>query len=254
MKREDRRQAIINLLIENHAVDLDHLAERFAVSKMTIHRDLDALEHAGVLRKMRGGATIDTGTQFESDFRFRETQDNAAKLQMARTALELIEPGMTVMINDGSTAAVLGNLLREKRPLTIITNNAVIIDNLKGENSINLIALGGVYSPKFNAYFGLLTEEALSRLSADIAFISAPAVNGRLVYHMDESVVRTKRAMTSSSVRSCLLINHRRFGRPALHVMADLADFDAIITDKSPAEEFVAPLEQAGIKLTIAEE
>lgn len=253
MKRDDRRQAIINLLIENQAVDLDDLAQRFAVSKMTIHRDLDSLEESGVLRKVRGGATIDAGTQFESDFRFRERQDNEAKLRMARAALELIEPGMTVMINDGSMAAVLGSLLLEKRPLTVITNNAVIIDNLKGENGVNLIALGGVYSAKFNAFFGLLTEEALSHLSADIAFISTPAVNGRLVYHMDESVVRTKRAMTASAARTCLLVNHHRFGRPALHVMADLADFDAIITDSSPDRQVLDDLEQAGIRLTIAE-
>ncbi len=102
----------------------------------------------------------------------------------------------------------------------------------------NLIALGGTYSAKFNAFFGILTEEALARLSADIAFVSSPAVNGQLVYHMDENVVRTKRAMTNAAARSCLLVNHQRFGRPALHVMADLTDFDAIITDASPARRF----------------
>ncbi|MBC2885264.1 DeoR/GlpR transcriptional regulator [Ochrobactrum sp. CM-21-5] len=254
MKRDDRRQAIINLLIENQAVDLDDLAERFAVSKMTIHRDLDKLEQTGVLRKVRGGATIDAGTQFESDFRFREQQDSEAKQKMARAALELVEPGMTVMINDGSMAAVLGGLLLEKRPLTVITNNAVIIDILKSESGINLIALGGVFSAKFNAFFGILTEEALSHLSADIAFVSSPAVSGRRVYHMDENVVRTKRAMTSSAARTCLLVNHQRFGRPALHVMADLGDFDAIITDSSPGTSVLAELEQAGIKLTIADD
>lgn len=254
MKRDDRRQAIINLLIENQAVDLDDLADRFAVSKMTIHRDLDSLEHTGVLRKVRGGATIDTGTQFESDFRFRERQDGEAKQKMARAALKLVEPGMTVMINDGSMAAVLGGMLLEKRPLTVITNNAVIIDELKGENGINLIALGGTYSAKFNAFFGILTEGALSHLSADIAFISSPAVNGKLVYHMDENVVRTKRAMTASAARTCLLVNHQRFGRPALHVMADLSDFDAIITDASPDATVLADLEQAGIALTIADD
>ncbi|ENS79891.1 DeoR/GlpR family DNA-binding transcription regulator [Brucella melitensis] len=252
MKRDDRRQAIINLLIENQAVDLDDLAGRFAVSKMTIHRDLDSLEQSGVLRKVRGGATIGAGTQFESNFRFRERQDGEAKLKMARAALELVEPGMTVMVNDGSMAALLGGMLREKRPLTVITNNAVIIDELKGENGINLIALGGTYSAKFNAFFGILTEEALARLSADIAFVSSPAVNGQLVYHMDENVVRTKRAMTNAAARSCLLVNHQRFGRPALHVMADLTDFDAIITDASPGTAVLNGLKQAGIKLTIA--
>lgn len=54
MKREERRQAIMDLLVEHREVDLDDLAERFAVSKMTIHRDLDELEQAGVLRKVRG--------------------------------------------------------------------------------------------------------------------------------------------------------------------------------------------------------
>jgi len=149
-------------------------------------------------------------------------------------------------------AAVLGGMLLEKRPLTVITNNAVIVDELKGENGINLIALGGTYSAKFNAFFGILTEEALSHLSADIAFVSSPAVNGQLVYHMDEKVVRTKRAMTASAARTCLLVNHQRFGRPALHVMANLSDFDAIITDSSPGAAILDELEQAGIRLTIA--
>ncbi|TMV51136.1 DeoR/GlpR transcriptional regulator, partial [Thioclava sp. BHET1] len=89
MKRDERRQAILDLLVESRAVGLDDLAERFTVSKMTIHRDLDDLEQAGLLRKVRGGATIEAGTQFESDFRLRARQDSAAKERMARAALEL---------------------------------------------------------------------------------------------------------------------------------------------------------------------
>lgn len=252
MKREERHQAILDLLIEQRAVDLDDLADRFGVSKMTIHRDLDELETDGVLRKVRGGATIEASTQFESDFRIRERQDLDAKLRMAEAALELIEPGMTVMVNDGSMAAELGALLVRKRPLTVITNNAAVIDCLKGEAGITLIALGGVYSAKFNAFFGILTEEILSRLRADIAFISSPAVQGLRAYHMDDSVVRTKRAMIAAASRTCLLINHARFGQTALHVLADLTDFDSIITDATPAPEDVAALERANIAVTIA--
>ena len=252
MKREERQQLIVNLLVEGKTVEVDDLAERFSVSKMTIHRDLDDLEQAGVLRKVRGGATIDAGTQFESDFRIRERQGGEAKVAMAQEALALVEPGMTVMVNDGSMAAVLGEMLLCKRPLTVITNNAAIMERLKGENGITLIALGGIYSAKFNAYLGVVTEEALSRLRADIAFISTPAVSGRLAYHMDDNVVRAKRAMISSSARSCLLVNHQRIGHTALHVMADLADFDTIITDSAPTGAVLNEFDRAGIKLTIA--
>lgn len=242
----------MDLLVDARAVDLDHLAERFAVSRMTIHRDLDDLEQAGLLRKVRGGATIEAGTQFESDFRIRARQDAGAKASMAQAALDLVEPGMTVLVNDGSMAALLGAALVDKRPLTIITNNAAVIDVLRTETGITLIALGGVFNVRFNAFFGMVTEHALSRLRADIAFISTPAVAGLQAFHMDDAVVRTKRAMMTAAARSCLLVNHARFGRSALHVLADLSEFDAIITDAPPAPEDRAATDRAGIVLTIA--
>lgn len=252
MKREERRQAIIDILVESRAVDLDDLAMRFAVSKMTVHRDLDELEQAGVLRKVRGGATIDAGTQFESDFRFRELQEADVKRAIADAAAELVEPGMTVMINDGSMAAVLGDVLSRRKHVTVITNNAAILERAKGESGVTLIGLGGLYSPKFNAYIGIVTEQALSRLRADIAFISAPAVSGRLAYHMDEAVVRTKRAMMASCGQSCLLINNRRFGHTALHVLADLNEFGTVISDKPLPHETSAEIRDGETLIKIA--
>jgi DeoR/GlpR family transcriptional regulator of sugar metabolism len=254
MKRDERRQAIMDILVEDRAVDLDDLADRFAVSKMTIHRDLDDLEQAGLLRKVRGGATVEAGTQFESDFRIRELQDGSAKSRMAEAALTLVEPGMTVMINDGSMASLLGARLAGRAPLTVITNNAAVLEHLKDAPRITLIALGGVYSAKFNGYFGLLTEQALAQLRADIAFISTPAVAGLQAFHMDEPVVRAKRAMMAAAERRVLLVNHLRFGRSALHVLANLSDFDAIITDAPPEPEERAMFDRAGLALTIAKD
>jgi len=254
LKRDERRQAIMDLLVEARAVDLDDLAERFAVSKMTIHRDLDDLDQAGLLRKVRGGATIDAGTQFESDFRIRETQDAEAKARMARAALDLVDPGMTVMVNDGSMAALLGGSLTEKAPLTVITNNAAVIDRLKEAPRVTLMALGGVFSAKFNGFFGMVTEDSLSRLRADIAFISAPAVSGLQAFHQDDNAVRAKRAMMAVADRKVLLVNHQRFGRSALQSLARLTDFHTIITDAPPAPEARAHLDRAGIALIIAKD
>ncbi|RYH11602.1 DeoR/GlpR family DNA-binding transcription regulator [Tropicimonas sp. IMCC6043] len=252
MKREVRRQEIMDMLVQEGSVGLETLATHFGVSRMTIHRDLDDLEQAGVLRKVRGGATIETGTQFESDFRFRERQGGAAKQLMARAALNLVEPGATVIVNDGSMAAVLGGMLVERRPLTVITNNFAVIEALQSERGIGLIALGGSYSAKYNGFFGLLTEESLSRLRADVAFISSPAVSGLVSFHMDDAVVRAKRAMMRAASRRYLLVGHQRFGHSALHVMAELGEFDAILTDADPGGSCLGELREAGIELNIA--
>lgn len=254
MKLENRRQEIVDLLMETGSVALDDLAQRFGVSKMTIHRDLDELESAGMLRKVRGGASIETSLQFESDYRYRERRDTDEKRGIARAAAELIEPGMTVLVNDGTTAGFLAELLPDKRPLTVITNNMAAIGTLWNASGINLLALGGAYSRKFNGFFGLVTEESLMRLRADVAFISAPAVSGAACFHMDHDVVRTKRLMIACGTRAYLLVDHQKFGRTALHHLADLSDFDAVITGASLAQDISAPLVDAGIRLISAQQ
>jgi DeoR/GlpR family transcriptional regulator of sugar metabolism len=254
MKRDERRKAIMDLLVTVRAATLDDLADRFAVSRMTIHRDLDDLEQAGVLRKVRGAATIEAGTRFESDFRVRAMQDTGPKARMAQAALALGEPAMTLLVNGGSMAALLARGLVEKRPLTVITNNAAIVDHLRDQPGITLKALGGTYSAKYNAFFEGITKHTLSRLRAYIAFISTPAVSGCRAFHMDGEVVRTKRGMMDAVTQSCLLINHTCFGRSALHLLADLREFAAVITDAAPDASEAAILQRAGITLTIAAE
>jgi len=61
-----------------------------------------------------------------------------------------------------------------------------------------------------------------------------------------------KKAMLNASVKSCLLINHTRFDRVALHVLANLDDFDWVITDQAPEPGVQQQLMNAGIQLTIA--
>ena len=54
---------------------------------------------------------------------------------------------MTVIINDGSMAAVLGKRIAARRPVTVMTNNAAVIETLSGEAGVTLIALGGLFAP-----------------------------------------------------------------------------------------------------------
>lgn len=253
MKLEDRRQLILDQLVQAGSVTLDDLSARFGVSKMTIHRDLDDLEAAGLLRKVRGGASIESSTQFEADYRYRAMQNVDAKRAVARAAVGLIEPGMTVLINDGTTAGLMAEMLTQIRPLTVISNNLAVIDALSDVSGLTLIALGGTYSRKFNGFFGLLTEQSLSQLKVDIAFLSSPAISGLHCYHMDEAVTRCKRAMIEAGARCVLLADGKKFGRTALHHLAPLTLFQTIVT-VDLAENLAAPLREAGIEILNAKD
>lgn len=237
--------------MEVGAVGVDDLAQRFGVSRMTVHRDLDDLQQSGLLRKVRGGASIQSNSKFESDYRYRERQAAPEKRRIAAAAAERIEPGQTVVIDDGSTAALVAEFLPERRPLTVITNNLVVITRLAGQTGIDLISLGGHYSKKFHGFFGLVAEEALRGLRADVAFLSTSAIKGAMAYHQDQEVVHCKRLMIAAAERRFLLVDHGKFGRTALHFLTELTAFDAVLTgDRLPAG-LAAPLDEAGVRLDV---
>jgi DeoR/GlpR family transcriptional regulator of sugar metabolism len=249
MKPDDRRQGIMDILMDAGSASVEDLAARFTVSKMTIHRDLDDLEQAGLLRKVHGGASIQSSAQFESDFRYREKIAANEKRQLAAHAATLIEPGQIIIIDDGSTAGGLADHLATIRPLTVITNNLSVIVKLTAVSGIEVISLGGQYSRKFNGFFGIVTEETLSSLRADIAFLSSSAIQGTAAYHQDQEVVKTKRQMMRSASRNYLMVDHAKFGKPALHFLTGLNGFDAVITSARIDGAHESALTDAGIAL-----
>lgn len=249
MRPETRKKQIVDLLVEDGTVTLDALAQRFAVSKMTIHRDLDDLEGEGLLRKIRGGATIESSGQFESDYRYRARIAADEKRRIAARAAEFVEPGMSVMVDDGSTSQALAEFLPERRPITVITNNLPLIAALADKGGITLIALGGNYSPKFNGFFGVLAEEALAGLRADLGLLTSSAIDGRTAYHQDQEVLQVKRRMLEAASRSYLMVDRQKFGRTALHKLADLSAYAGVVTAASLDPEIAAALRRDGIGL-----
>lgn len=56
MKVTERRRQLLDWLSQTKALTLGEIVERFAVSKMTAHRDLELLEQRGMLKRIHGGA------------------------------------------------------------------------------------------------------------------------------------------------------------------------------------------------------
>jgi len=55
MKGTERRKEILDWLDQERTLSLAQIVERFKISKMTVHRDLDALEMRSALKRIHGG-------------------------------------------------------------------------------------------------------------------------------------------------------------------------------------------------------
>ncbi len=63
--RQDRLDSILGCLIADETASAQSLAARFDVSLMTMHRDLDELQRRGIVRKFRGGVSVQRTSTYE---------------------------------------------------------------------------------------------------------------------------------------------------------------------------------------------
>jgi DeoR/GlpR family transcriptional regulator of sugar metabolism len=249
---EARRGRIGEIVLASDYVPARDLASRFDVSLMTVHRDLDELERRGLLRKIRGGATPQPSSLFESNVRYRLSTARNEKEALARYALTLIEPGQAIMLDDATTTLALARLLPGIAPLTVITNYLATIQLLHDAPGIRLIALGGEYFPSHDSFLGIVCEDAIASLRADLFFMSTSAVSQGIAYHQEQEIVAVKRAMLRAAAKSVLLIDHSKLGKTALHQLAPLAEFDLIVVDDGVDAAGRRELEEAKIPFAAA--
>ncbi len=248
----ERREQIAAFVLANESVSARYLASRFDVSLMTVHRDLDELERRGVLRKIRGGATPQPSSLFESNVRYRLSTARAEKAALAKFALAMIEPGQAILLDDATTTLALARLLPGIAPLTVITNYLATIQLLHSAPDIRLIVLGGEYFPSHDSFLGIVCEDAIASLRADLFFMSTSAVSNGIAYHQEQEIVAVKRAMLRAAARSILLIDHSKLGKTALHHLAPLTDFDLVVVDDGVDEAGCRALEDGKVPFAVA--
>ncbi|MEU6113641.1 DeoR/GlpR family DNA-binding transcription regulator [Streptomyces sp. NPDC047117] len=245
---KDRRKRIADRVLAEGQVSIEDLVRELGVSQMTVHRDLDTLEHQGWLRKVRGGATAAPNALFESNARWRGSEHVAAKEAICAAALAIAEPGQAVIIDDSSTALPLARSLSGRGAYTVITNSLQVINELADEPDIRVIALGGEYHAAFNAFLGMSTADIARSFRADVAFLSTSAVDNGHCYHQAQENVLVKRALMAAARRKVLLVDHSKFSRQALYELAPLADFDLVISDQDLPQEEQEALQSLGVR------
>ncbi|WP_216213900.1 DeoR/GlpR family DNA-binding transcription regulator [Amycolatopsis aidingensis] len=237
-----RQQRITDYVVNRGSASAAELAELTGVSVMTVHRDLDELARRGLLRKFRGGVSAQPSTVFESNAEYRLGAHVEAKAAIAKQALTQVEPGMSILLDDSTSALALARLLPEVVPLTVATNYLRTIEELKGVEDLRLICIGGDYSSTHDSFLGMPCLEAVERITVDATFVSTSAMNAEMTFHQEPEIVMVKRAMLASAETKVLLMDSSKMPRSALHRLAPVSDYDRLVVDSAVPSPLVEEL------------
>jgi len=243
-----RQRKIIDGLSSSEKTSVKELSEKLGVSAVTVRQDLNYLEEEGFLKRVHGGAVL----QNADDISKRLVVNYEKKLAIARKAASLVGDDETILIESGSTNAILVKELESKNNINIITTNVFIARELKKNDHANIILLGGSYQHESESLVGQLTRLCLDNVNFGKAFIGVDgytAETGFTSTNMMRAEISSLIVKRSREV--FVLTDSSKFGKVHLARLFYPEEITCLITDSGIPQADRADLEQRGVRLYI---
>lgn len=247
MYAEERQEKIFAILKEKRKLSVGEMSERFNVSGATIRTDLRILEDAGMLTRTHGGAILRTRASFEISSDQREEVNLASKEQIGQLAASLVEDGDIIVLDTGTTTLQIAHNIRQRRNITVITNDFMIAKSLEDVDSIQIVLLGGIVKG-YHCTVAINGRSLLDTLNIDKAFMGVNALSlkqGACV--ADIMLAETKRSMVEHANQVIVVCDHTKLGNTSLAQFATPEQIDTIVLDHLP--EDAADYQEGGIAL-----
>jgi DeoR family galactitol utilization operon repressor len=241
-----RERAIIDKLSEDGAVSVTGLAKELGYSEVTIRGDLKLLEEKGWISRTRGGAAPALHRSILERQRVFPERKNA----IARAAAELVNDGDVIMIEAGTTTALIARHLAGKRDIHIVTNSTLVFSYGRANPNLQITMTGGEFRRPTESLVGPVALETISRFNVRLAFVGTDGftLERGMTTHLVEGAEIVK-AMKARAATTILTADSSKYGRTGFVSVLPLSAVDFILTDSDLAADAVSELETADIRV-----
>jgi DeoR family L-fucose operon activator len=235
ISRSQRIQRILTIIREKGSARTDELAGSLGVSMVTVRRDLKHLQEAGRIVIGYGFVKLLESDLTESaDFNKRLSSNREEKQKLAVAAIQFVEEGDVIFLDESSTCYVLAlNLIRSFNNLHIITNAVHTLQALSRSRGFTVESSGGSLQYGFNSLVGPRAEETLRSIYANKFFFSCRAFKLREgTFELSPFSASIKRIMLENSEENYLLMDHTKLGTISPFPFAKTQEIHNVITDR----------------------
>jgi len=225
----NRTEQLLQLVNQHQKIEVNELAQLLDVSKVTIRKDLTQLEQRGLLRRQHGFAIINN----PNDLKFRLAQNYDTKRQIARTAAASVAENETIMIESGSTCALLAEeLAHSGKRVTIITISFFIANFVRDYPNITVNVLGGEYQADAQVAVGPITKATLSNFHTTKLFLGIDGYDAQYGFYSNDIMrADTVQAMAANAEQVIALTDSTKFNAPSTVKQLGLSQVQQVITD-----------------------
>lgn len=238
MLTEKRHEIILQMLKEKKSISVAEIREMTGGSVSTIRRDLTALDKAGKLCKVFGGAVVVENPYTVTELSVAQKQEvkQAEKRQIARYAANLIKKDDFVYLDAGTTTGYMIGYLSEKG--TTFVTNAVDHAKRLAIEGFKVLLIGGELKGTTEAVVGSQAVLSLQKYHFTKGFFGTNGISRRYGYTTpDSSESIVKQTAMEHCHQKYVLADATKFGEITAISFAGLKDAQ-IITEKKPPKDY----------------
>ncbi len=242
----DREKKIIDLLAENASMPVSGMSGALGVSTVTVRSDLRSLARKGYVLRTRGGAT----PAFHSAILSRRERRAPEKNRIAKRAAAMVSDGDTVMIEAGTTTALVARYLLGKRDVRIVTNSLLVLPYARTNPGIHLTIVGGEFRPFAESVVGPIALAQLENFQVRIAFVGTDgfSVERGLTTNMVEGAEIVKK-MAELAESTVLMADSDKFGQRGFVTVLPLSALTHLITDTEMDQQATISIQDMGVEV-----
>lgn len=257
--RARRLQTLLDILAERGRLSVSDAAGALGVSEATVRRDFTTLADQQLVTRTHGGV-VATSVAYELPLRYREGSDGV-KDRIAAAASGLVEPGMVVAFNGGTTTSATARRLAARADLaksaqrpavTVVTNALNIATEMVLRPYIRTVILGGVALPGAYEVTGPLATLVLQELWLDMLVLGVDGFSPEGgASCRDESEAGVNAMMVRRAQRVVVVAASSKLGRRVFARICDASDVQTVVTDNAADPTLVGELRAAGIEVVL---
>jgi DeoR/GlpR family transcriptional regulator of sugar metabolism len=250
----ERHRMIVDVVRERHAVRVSTLSDLLGVSEVTVRRDLEDLEHRGMLERTHGGAISAHRIGSEPAYLEAMARNPEAKRLIGETAAALVEPGETIFLNGGTTTLQVFRHLAVAG-VRVVTNHVGIAIEA-ADRDVEILLVGGEYRAPSHSCVGAFACDAVRRVFATQAFVGVEGISlrsGLTTPVADEAeIARLMIDQTKGPVT--VVADHTKSGTVADFAIAPLDAVSRLVTDVGIDDGFRDDLRARGLEVMVGDE
>lgn len=240
-ERGEREAYILDLLAKDGSLSVAALSKDLGVSEVTIRSSLKSMEERGLLARTWGGAKANTLTNVLERVRVHDDE----KERIAAAAAELVRDGDRIMIEAGTTTAMIVRHLTGRTGVQIVTNSTLVFTYARLNPALEVILTGGQFHRESESLVGPVALASIRRFNARIAFVGTDGfTSDRGLTTQFAEGAEVISAMNDRAEETWLVADSSKYGRAGFVSVLDLTELNGIITDSGIGAGSVDVLEQ----------